>query len=188
MTSKTTLSFSFVALLMMGLAGCTRCVDFEPPLTLGTQYGAPATNSPGDVIFTTNGVPVSVYDFIFTAGGGTFNVAKIESAPVPFASGQSIRTNNINLEFDFGPMRFRPSKVRFDFLDLGGFENLSVNGSPIYAGELLSAPNPIGGVTYNVVMTPVTGGKKGTITLSGTVQKLRIGGQEFWIDQLCAKR
>ena len=164
------------------------CVDFESPLTLGTQYGTPAGHNSGDVVFTTNGIPVSVHDFNFAGGGGTFNVARIDVAPVPFGTGQSMRTNNINLEFDFSNIGFVPGDVRFEFLDLGGSENISVNGSPIFVGELPSAPNPIGGVNVSVSASPVTGGKKGIVTLTGAVQKIRVGGQEFWIDNVCAKQ
>ena len=164
------------------------CVDFEPPLSVGTQYGAPAGHQDGDVVFITNGIPVSVHDFNFTGGGGTFNVAYIDLAPVPFGSGQSMRTNNINLEFDFSGIGFAPNEVRFEFLDLGGFENVSVNGSPIFAGELTSVSNPIGGVNISVSTTPVTGGKKGIVILTGAVQRIRVGGQEFWIDNVCARQ
>ncbi len=163
------------------------CVDFEPPFTVGTQYGAPAGNLSGDVILNSNGVAVSVHDFIFQGGGGTFNVASIDAALVPFGLGQSMRVNNINLEFDFSAIGFTPSEVRFEFLDLGGFENFSVNGSPILAGELSSVPSSIGGVNISVSTTPVAGGQIGTVTLTGAVQKLRVGGQEFWIDNVCAR-
>jgi hypothetical protein len=162
------------------------CVDFELPLALGTQYGAPAGHHPGDVIFTTNGIPVSVHDFEYGGGGGTFNVATIDTAPVPFGAGQSMNTNNINLEFDFTGLGFTPTKVSFEFLDLGGNENLSVNGSPIFNGELSSAPASLGGVNVSVSTTPVTGGKTGTVILTGPVKTLRVGGQEFWIDNVCA--
>jgi hypothetical protein len=164
------------------------CVDFEPPLAAGTQYGQPVGQPNGTVIFTTNGIPVSIHDFVFAGGGGTFNLARIEVAPQPFGSGQSIRTNNINLEFDFNGIGFTPSQVQFEFLDLGGSENISVNGSPVFAGELSAAPNPIGTVNIAVASTPVTGGKKGTVVLTGAVKTLRVGGQEFWIDQVCAKK
>lgn len=163
------------------------CVDFEAPLTVGTQYGAPAGQHSGDLVFTTNGIPVSVYDFNFAGGGGTFNVARIDVAPVPFGSGQSMRTNNINLEFDFSNIGFAPNEVRFEFLDLGGTENISVNGSVIFAGDLSAVPSPIGGVNVSVSTTPVAGGKKGIVILTGAVQKLRVGGQEFWIDNVCAR-
>jgi hypothetical protein len=166
---------------------CEVCVDFEPPLTLGTQYGAPAGHSPGDLAFTSKGIPVSVHDFNFSGGGTTFNVAHVDLAPVAFGSGQSMRTNNINLEFAFGGIGFVPSVVSFEFLDLGGIENLSVNGSPLFVGNLPSAPSPLGGVNVSVTTTPVLGGIRGVVTLSGPVQTLRVGGQEFWIDNVCAR-
>lgn len=160
------------------------CVRFEAPLAVGTQYGTPAGQHSGDVIFTTNGIPVSVHDFNFAGGGGTFNLALIDVAP--FGSGQSLRTNNINLEFDFGNIGFVPSIVKFEFLDLGGIENIAVNGSPIFAGDFSALPASLGGATISVTTTPVAGGKKGIVTLVGAIQKLRIGGQEFWIDNVCA--
>jgi hypothetical protein len=98
-----------------------------------------------------------------------------------------MRTNNINLEFDFSNIGFAPSEVRFEFLDLGGAENLSVNGSPIFAGDLPAVPSPVGGVNVSVLTTPVAGGKKGIVILTGAVQKVRVGGQEFWIDNVCAR-
>jgi hypothetical protein len=163
------------------------CLDFETPFTVGTQYGAPAGSHSGDVVFTANGIPVSVHDFVFSGGGGTFNVANIDVAPVPFGSGQSMRTNNINLEFDFGNIGFAAREVRFEFLDLGGFENISVNGSSIFVGDLSAVSSPMGGVSVSVSTTPVAGGKKGIVILTGSVQKIRVGGQEFWIDNICAK-
>ena len=169
--------------------GSVACVDFEPPLTLGTQYGTPVGQNSGDVAFTTtNGVTVKVLDFHFTGGGGAFNLAMIDAAPVPFGSGQSIRTNNINLEFDFSLIGFATSQVQFEFLDLGGLENIAVNGSSIFTGELAAAPSPIGGVSISVTTVPVTGGKRGTVTLTGVVKTLKIGGQEFWIDNVCARQ
>jgi hypothetical protein len=183
----------FLLMLFIALAGCgpkkVVCLDFEPPLALGTQYGAPVGQAPGDVAFTTNGVPVSVWDFVFTNGGGTFNLAQVDMAPVSFGIGQSIRLNNMNMELDFSGVGFQVSEVTVEFLDLGGFENLSVNGnpSPPFAGEFSAAPNPIGGIGLVVSTTPVTGGTQGTLTLTGQVNTLRIGGQEFWVDNVCAR-
>ena len=190
---KAVFSISLIATIAFALMGCPTppltpvCVDFEPPLAAGTQYGTPG-QGPGTVIFTSLGIPVSIHDFI--AGGGLviFNSAGIVVPPAPFGTGQAIRTNNINLEFNFTAIGYPTSEVRFDYLDQGGSENISVNGSPIFAGELSAAPNPIGGVNIAVTSTPALGGKKGTVTLTGKVQTLRIGGQEFWIDNVCAKK
>ena len=185
-----------LALMTVSIAGCvcrppytpSVCVHFEPPLAAGTEYGASAGNSSGDVVFTSNNIPVSVHDFVYVGGGGTFNKAYIDNAPRPFASGQSMRTNNINLKFDFSALAFTPSEVQFEFLDLGGFENLSVNGASLYAGEFTSAPSSAGGATVSTFTTAITGGKKGVMILTGSLNNVLIGGQELWIDNVCVRR
>ena len=65
-----------------------------------------------------------------------------------------------------------------------------MNGSPVVIGNLTAAPPVLGGVAVSVTATPVpppAGGLRGTVTLTGVVKKLEIGGQEFWIDDLCAQ-
>jgi hypothetical protein len=185
--------FGLAALATLALAGCkpippqqTACVDFEPPLAVGAQYGAAAGNVPGDVVFTTNGIPVTVWDFVWVGGGGTFGSATVEPATATFGQGQVVNTNNVNLEFDFTGLGFTPREVTAEFLDMGGFENLAVNGPPVYAGELTAAPAPAG-FTINVATAPAPGGKTGTLTIGGPVKTLRIGGQEFWLDNVCAR-
>jgi hypothetical protein len=184
-----------VLLLVVGCTGTptptpppttTVCVDFEAPLVLGTQYGTPIGQAPGDLAFTTtNGVSVTVQDFTH-ASGTAFNEAIVETPPVPFGSGQSLRSNNINLEFDFSSIGFTARAVTVEFLDLGGSENLTVDGNPVYAGDLSGVPSTIGGVGVAVTTASVSGGLTGTLTLSGSVSRLLIGGQEFWIDNICA--
>lgn len=164
------------------------CIDFEPPLVQGTKYGAPAGHVSGNLVFTSKGIPVTIWDFNVTSGGASrFNFAQIATPQITFSSGQSISPNNINLEFDFSKLNFKVSQVQFKFLVQGGFENIAVNGSPIFVGDLPSAPNPIGGVRYTIISDPhVFGSRSGTMILDGAIQKLKIGGQEFWIDQVCA--
>lgn len=169
----------------------TVCVDFEPPLVLGTRYGRPVGQSPGDLAFVSQRVRVTVEKFQRPTAGTAFEVAAIVNPPRPFAAGQSLRSNNIGLEFDFRNVGFRPTRVSLRFLDLGGYENLAVNGSPIHVGELAAAPSPLGGVAVAVSTAPLpppANGKTGTLKLSGPVQTLRIGGQELWIDKVCASR
>lgn len=182
------------AVLFSTLAAPARaqsCVGFEPPLAVGTNYGAPVSQPPATVIFTTNGIPVRIYHFQLINAGWIFNRAYIDLAPVPFSPNQSIRSNNINLLFDLTRLPFKPKKVTLSYLDLGGYENLSVNGSsPYHVGELTAAPAVLGGVNVSVTSTPVPppmSGKRGTLTLSGNVTSLMIGGQELWIDQVCAQ-
>lgn len=165
------------------------CVDFGPPPAASTQYGSPVGHTPGTIVLTTpDGIRMSVQNFRWLSGG-TFNSGRIEMPPVPFGAGQTLRSNNLNFEFDFTTLGFAVSRVKFEYLDLGGYENLDVNGQPvpIYAGEFAAAPSPIGGANVAVTATTVPGGKRGTVTLTGNIQRIRIGGQELWLDNVCAE-
>ncbi|MFQ5864742.1 MAG: FlgD immunoglobulin-like domain containing protein [bacterium] len=163
------------------------CVDFQS-LVLGTQYGNPVGNAPGQVIFTENGIPVSVENFDFVGGGGTFNFCQVDAAFSGFGAGNTMQTNNINLKFDFTGLAFTANRVSFEFADLAGDENISVNGQPILAGQLTAAVGIIvPGVTLSISTTAIPGGIKGTAVLRGPVSTLLIGGQEFWLDDVCAE-
>jgi hypothetical protein len=185
----------FAALLLASLAAPPlqaqpACITFEPPLALGTTYGAPVGQPSGALAFTSSGIPVRVYNFRMINGLPAFNRAYIDNAPFPFSSGQSIRTNNINLLFDLTRLPFSAKRVKLVFLDLGGYENLSVNGSPIHVGELTAAPAVLGGATVSVSSAPLPpplGGKSGTVIIKGALRSLMIGGQELWLDQVCVE-
>jgi hypothetical protein len=162
------------------------CVNFDA-IALGTEYGNCAGDAPGDVIFTDNAVEVSVDDFHFPVGG-TFGCASVVVPFGGFGGGRIVGTNNINLTFDFSAFGFADA-VRFEFADLGGFENIGVNGDPVCVGELTAAAPCLlpSGVILTVVTDPMLGGVRGTATLTGVITSLTVGGQEFWLDSLCAR-
>ena len=161
------------------------CIEFEdPPFTLGTQYGDPVGDLPGDVVFTDQGIPVSVENFTLGTFTG-FNNAEVMNEPNGNLPGQSMWISNINLEFDFTGLAFTPNVVSFEFVDSGGSENIAVNGGTIVEGELASG-SP-GGVPLTIIDNPVVGGRYGKGILSGNVQSLKIGGQEFFLDTVCAE-
>jgi len=168
---------------------CQQCVDFELPLTVGTKFGSTAGQQSGDVIFKTNGIIVSVLKFITAAGTKTFGNMTIGNPPIQFSKGQAANTNT-NLGFDFSNIGFTPIEVQFEFLDWGAIQNISVNGSNPYIGKLSAAPSSIGGVSVAVYTAPVSGksASKGVVILRGPVKNLMVGGQEFWLDQVCARR
>ncbi len=158
-----------------------RCMTFETP-TLGTDYGATAGQSPGDLALVENGIQMTVENFRRPDGSVTFNFARVEaSIPAFGVDAQYLGVNNVNLEFDFTGLGFTPSLVTFLFRDQGGFENLSINGdpTPVYVGELTAAPTPLGGITFAAAPPAAT--------LTGNVANLRVGGQEFSLDQVCAR-
>jgi len=178
------------ALLASSSQAQTACVKFGPPPPLGTMYGVPAANVSGDLVLTESGINMHVYNFFKLPMGIAFNRAYTDIAPVSLP-GQSIRTNNINLLFDFRNVGFNVRKVTFSYLDLGGYENLSINGSPVYRGELSAAPAVIGGANVSVTNSPTPppiSGKTGTVTITAsTIKTVMAGGQELWIDNVCAQ-
>lgn len=170
------------------------CVNFDVPVVADTSGGA-FGDAPGDVIFAENGIPVSVHAFHHPAPDppsfGFFYVrpAFAAAAPFPgFGTGKIGGTNNINLRFDFSGLSFVPSSVTFDFRDYGGHENLKVNGSGLFVGELTGAPSPMGGAAVASAWAWSAGGvfKQGTTTLTGAVGSFMIGGQELFLDNVCA--
>lgn len=170
------------------------CVTFDAVAYSDTSGGAWG-EVPGDVIFTENAIPVSVHAFHNPAPDppafGYFYVrpAFAAAAPFPaFGTGRIGRTNNIDLRFNFSALSFVPSSVTFEFRDYGGHENLKVNGSGLYIGELTGAPSPMGGVTVASAWSWSAGNvfKQGTTTLTGAVGSFMVGGQELFLDNVCA--
>ena len=163
------------------------CVNFNVP-PLGALFGAPVGTPIGAVVWVENAIPVSVNRFLQITGAWSYNWMRIENAPAVFtlAAGKTGHTNNINAGFDFTGVGFPVNKVTFQWLNLGGYENLSVNGGPIFVGQLSAPPAASGAVAIATAWAPVAGGKQGTITLTGPVTRMVVGGQEEWIDTVCA--
>lgn len=178
------------AVLLVPLAalagGCVACVKFNG-LPDGTEWNGD-DHSPGDVVHTEEGIKVRLEKFKYSGGGSdAFRKAYVAPRFTPDGGAHSVRTDNINLEFDFSGLSWTPNRVTLDFYDTvaGHGENLSINGAPIIVGQLTSGSAP--GLTWTVTETPTNGNRIGKLTIEGKVKKLRIGGQEFWIDTICAK-
>jgi hypothetical protein len=164
------------------------CVSFSAP-GAGTSFGAWTTTPSGSVAWTENGIPVSVESFRQGSGDDVYNVMRTEYPPAGFAlsGGTTGRANNVNAGFDFGRLPFVVRSVRFNFLHQGGVENLSVNGSPVFVGDLTAAPASLGGVAVRAEWEAVRGGSQGTVTLSGgAIGNVMVGGEELWLDNVCA--
>lgn len=164
------------------------CVEFGPPPALGTVYGSPVGTIPQTNVFAQSGI--NVFTDRFRLGGGmtAYGMMRIENAFGGFGFGQIARANNINIGFDFSGVGFQVNTVKFEWRDQGGFENLIVNGGA-FIGELDTPPPGLGGVAIASASFAFPGGDQGTTTLtavSAPVQWFQVGGQELWIDRVCA--
>jgi len=164
---------------------CDHVSDHES-LAIGTTYGGCIGMLPNDLAFVEDGIPVHVSEFV-TGGPVLFNCASIVPPFTFFGKSHIANLNNITFVYDFASLDCEVGHVSFQFADLGGIENFSVNGAPLYVGDLPAAPvawPP--DVTLNVAATPIAGGVVGEAILEGTIQRMRLGGQEFWVDNVCA--
>jgi len=165
-------------------APCERLVEHES-LGVGTRFGNGYGQGPGDLIFVEDGVPVLV-DLFDPGSGPSFNYCEVMPAMSGMGDGNVMWMSNISNLYDIQAAGVAVGGVTFEYLDVGGTENLEVNGAGLYIGDLHLAPAAIApGVTFSVVTWPVPGGLRGHVTLTGQVDKLLVGGQEFAIDNIC---
>ena len=188
--------FSVAALVFFVMCGAQRAsasmVTFES-LTLGTTYNG-SGYSQGDLIFSEDGIDVTIEEFLWSPGNPTFGgfaMVASPSTPVPgagtfdFGSGQLMGINNISLEFDFTNLGFAVDHVTVNYANNGGNENVSVNGGAIESSLISNAPANIApGVTLATSFDNIAG--YWTLDLTGPIDSMRIGGQEFAIDNVIA--
>lgn len=156
------------------------CVDFEKPLDYGVKFRGPWN-------YAQNGIRISLEPYRDQNGNtnnGGFGIADPFPSG-PFGGGTAFRFNNADLLIYVGGLGFPVAGLDFEFLDLGGAENLSARSSPVWVGDLVSAPSPMDGIDVWVSGTPVSGGLAGRVTMHGDVGKFIVGGQELWIDNIC---
>ena len=181
-----------------GPGPCQILVNFESQ-ALGTIWGSSVPHPIGHHMFSEDSVDVYTNDFIPAAAPPTYGDLTIDpvfGAPVNFGFGSNVlRFNNCGADFDIALAAalhgITVTEVEFHWLDLAGIagdENLQVNGAVLFTGEIDAFPAAIApGVTYSTTSLPVPGGKKGVATLVGKVDKLRLGGSEFWVDEICVR-
>ena len=172
---------------------CDLLFDFES-LSVGDRWGdvvASATDHPvppGGTISSSGSVDFYI-DELHTIGGFVgFNYLMADNSISTYTgSGTLLMTNNVTAGFDLSALDV--DTLCFDFVDMGGSEELTINGSqfltPSGYGALITAPATLGGVSVSVTGSSLGFGFVGSVVLIGDVTDLKIGGQEFWIDNVC---
>lgn len=97
--------------------------------------------------------------------------------------------NNISAVYDFRSLPCLPLQVTLALGDIGGDENFQVNGGSVYVGELemVVPSSPAPDVTFSINTQTIFGGTKEVITLTGPIETILLGGQELWVDNICAR-
>ncbi len=151
------------------------CADFDD-LVAGTEYYV------GDTLFT-QGYKVGFKEFFWLPSGSTIDgVATVDTAGMAGGSGFDLIVNNINVEVDIAGDK-TPECVSFRFGDYDGNVNLEVNGDLKNVENFTDLEGmDVGGATVHVIML---GGSKGVVELQGSVTQLAIGGQQFYLDDIC---
>jgi hypothetical protein len=165
------------------------CEDFDG-LEPGTVYGLSSGYEPGDTIFTVSDIVVTIDELTLPNGATSFGAATVSNTNLygQFDPIQNIHLipSNVNLTFDFTALPYPVTGVRLGYAFLGPNFNLGVNGEPVaVVSELNELPMQLApGVTLELIPDPTTD-NAGHFLITGNLELLTVGGQEFAIDNLC---
>lgn len=153
------------------------CVTFGPNPPPGTVWGTPF-HPAGTMVHSENSIRVSV-DPLTLPGGAVYNAARLEDAAmIGWGTLNSLYMRRISTTYHFmAAGGWVPNQVRFQYRDLGGLENLNINGA-LHVGDISTAPAFLGGAAVTV--------GPGWVNITGPVHRLLIGGESFRVDNVCA--
>jgi len=170
-----------------GSAECDIELEFEDE-PLGSSWGVANSNVPGDLIFSEDGVPVTIEELFDGTSWVFWNCSIGLADPTTgVTDGQALHYGAVATEFDFTGLAEPVAEVHFEYVDWAGTENLGVNGTTIYYGQMASFPTNIApGVTCSIDSWTIPSGESaGRVSLYGPVEILRVGGQQFMLDNIC---
>jgi hypothetical protein len=182
--------FMFILSMLFTFTGLfaqpvTTCVDFEQfPAQL--QFGQSTGLNPGDEILGIEGLSVSLESIQYFNGTTGFLNATIMNTAFGVMDGNFVFMGNLSLLLDFSAADGAVQEVCFDYTDGGGEENFSVNGSPVTITQDFQeiANLDIPGITISLSPADISL-ESGTVCLSGNIESLLLGGQEFGVDNVC---
>ncbi len=165
----------FVAIIFsIIITGC--CIRFSNQ-TAGTEFnvGAVIASCDTDILVEQ-----------FQWGNGTWTssgTAQIDNHNYAKGSGNDLNANNVNLNFQYD---FPLDKITFNFGELGGNNNIKINGDFKNIDNLISLnTTTLGNVQITVNASQNGNNWYGEVKLEGTINEFVIGGQELWLDDIC---
>ena len=166
------------ATCLIGSTGLCAVMDFESA-PAGTLYGGAAGDDPDDVVFSEDGITMTVKRFFLGELDGFYD-AQIGGRHEDLFPTNALALTNISVLFDFANVGFDVTEVTFEYRELGGASNFAVNNGTIsqLASLALIPADVAPGVTATVADY--------VVTLTGEVDNFLVGGQELYIDNIVA--
>jgi hypothetical protein len=179
------LKISILLLILLSLTGCfiipnlIAYVNFEA-FAVGSTYTVGTSISE----FGTTMVFQDYWWYPATPYSGGYG--EIKNLGEAGHIGKDMWLNNINLNFGFVYPR---SEISLNFGYYGGSINLYVNDAPPYPPIIVGDPMNLSGSygSFNVNVVNL-GSNKYKLVITGTINSFAIGGQEFVIDHVVAKK
>ncbi len=171
----------FVVVAAGTAVAATTCFDFSS-MVVGTQYFW------GDTINTPTAT-VEMKKFQWSNGTWTANgVATIVASS--FAAGSPTKELNLNNIMAQVIPDTPAYAANYLYADLGGNVNFGVNGDFRNVADLVDLDGTVvGGCDITVTETAFFGGVRGEVIISPQegveIEKFGVGGQEFYIDDVC---
>ncbi len=157
------------------ITSCATCIDFENQIP-GTRYNVGETIADPDT-------DIKVEQFQWANGDWTSTGhARVDKRFYPPGSTTDINANNVNLH----PQHESAGKITFKFSELGGNNNIEVNGDFRNVEDLTGLNNTtVGGAKITVDASRQGRIFQGAMTLEGNISDFSFGGQELWVDDYC---
>ena len=155
----------------------TATMDFEV-IALGTHWGGPHGQSPGDWTASQDGINMYVEEFFVGQFVG-FNHAVVGGKFTGYFPTTPLELNNISARFEFGGVGFPVNEVTIDYREFGGADNLRVNHDTLLTIDSLTALPTDVATGVQAFIDPDQ-----QIRLVGPISSVQIGGQELAIDNV----
>ncbi|MEM6380915.1 MAG: hypothetical protein AAF705_22275, partial [Bacteroidota bacterium] len=170
------------------------CLDFED-LKPGDRIGKATNLDAGALFYSKEAIDIRLQPFLYPNGTSGFENVLIyneDNLPDNTTGGVNLFPSNINLDFDLSKLFSKVRTVCFDYIYWGGDINISVNGADTFILSSLEELLAINGQTLSqdpetkIEIIPSSDSRtRGTICISGTIESVLIGGQEFTLDNFC---
>lgn len=178
-----------IAAMWWASASYGATVTFEPDVVpLGTRYGGAFGQTPGETVFTQDGIGMSV-ERLITGSTSSFVRVEVGGRFASFFDSTPIELDQIAVAFTFTGLAFDVTSVTLEVRDFGGISNFSVNGAaPLQLDALGDIPAIVApGISATLLPDRDDPQRIQLFSQPGVaIERFLIGGQELALDNVTA--